>query len=399
MIGLAVGLLLLVAVTRPRVGRQPPAVLTAVTHVDPTSLAVAPGSRRIVAADGRNEFQVLLADLRTPGETGADRLRRLQRIAETQPALAIDLAMALGGDHDEKASWVTELTRTWAGRDAQAAWAWLGPQMARMEPLTGNSLIGVILNEMAAQTPQRVIDDVDALLWRGPLEGEIPALVARQLGLTALLAHGDLDIAKAAVEEWVRNPRAQPVDASAFNVVAGAIAQNSWDDATAWLATLPPSNERNAAFAGLASKWADADPNAALDWAETLGEESGRAAAIGTVFADWVERDQARAGDWLLGYIDRAKSDAEIDALLGRFVTFSPGLQRDPALATGWVELMRDTAQRDTATERVIARWGRRDLAAATRYVDTAPELSAAQRQSLKANLLALPAESDPVME
>jgi hypothetical protein len=401
-INTAIGILICIGIVIAslpfRASREPHNAPTFVANVESTDRGATQGGRQIVAVDGKTEFQSLLANLRAQNEAGADCLKRLQRIAETRPALAIDLALMLGGNDDERSFWVTELTRTWAGRDAQAAWDWLGQQRPRMEQVGGNSLIGVVLNGMAAQSPQRVIDNVDALLRRGNADDSaISALVACQLGLNALLAHGDLEIAQAAVEEWVQNPRAQAIDAAAFNVVAGAIAQNSWDDAGAWLETLPSSIERNSAFAVLASKWADHDAVAALNWAETLGPENGRLGAIRSVFADWVDRDGSRAGTWLLGYIDRAQSESEIDQLIGSFVTFSAGLQRDPALAMGWVALMRDSAQREASTERAIVRWGRRDLAAATHYVDTAPELSALKRQSLKATLIAQTAESEPM--
>lgn len=380
-----------------RADREAPVAPPSVAKVGPTSVSAARRSDDVQVVDGRTDFRSLLAELRAQSEAGADCWQRLRGIAKTRPALAIDLALALDGDNDERAHWVTELTRTWAGHDAQAAWAWLGPQMPRMEPVTGNSLIGVVLNAMAAQAPLRVIDNVDALLRRGNSDGAMPALVACQDGLTALVAHGYLDVAQAAVEEWGQNPRAQAIDASAFNVVAGAIAQNSWTEAGAWLETLPPSIERNSASAVLASKWADHDPVAALTWAETLGADNGQFGAIRSVFADWVERDGSRAGDWLMSYIDRAKSESEIDQLLSSFVTFSNGLQRDPAHALSWTELVRDSAQRDALAERVIMRWGRRDLAAATQYVDSASQLSIPQRQKLKANLLARAADLESV--
>jgi hypothetical protein len=378
-----------------RVSREPHSEPIPKTKTEESGLRVARRDRGIVAAEGRTDFDALLANLRAENEAGAGGLKRLQRLAVTQPALAIDLAMALAGSSDERAAWVTELTRAWAHREAQAAWDWLGSQMPRMEPVAGDSLISVVLGEMAARTPQHVLDNVDTLLRRGDSDGGIPPLVACQLGLNALLARGNLDLAQAAVEEWIRNPRAQAIEASALNVVAGAIAQNSWFDAGAWLETLPPSTERNSAFAVLASKWADHDPSAALNWAETLGADNGQFRAIRTVFADWVEREGSRVGDWLLGYIDRATSGSEVDQLIGSFVAFSSGLQRDPALAMQWVALLRDSAQRELSMLAVIERWGRRDMIAAIRYVDTAPWLSAVQRQNLKSVLVAASVERD----
>ena len=393
-------IILVVASALLRVRRESSPATTSMANLESSGINAAFGHRQLVAIEERTEFQSLVADLHEGSDAGADCLKWLQRIAETRPALAINLALAWGGNSDERVHWVTELIRTWAARDAQAAWDWLGPQIPRMEPLgASNFFVGVVLNEMAAQAPQRVIDNVDTLLRRGAIEGVIPALVACQLGLNALLAQGNLDVAKAAVEAWIQNPGALATDASAFNVVAGAIAEHSWGDAAVWLETLPPSTARNSAFAVLASKWADRDPLAALDWAETLDPENGRIEAIGTVFSDWVERDESLAGDWLLSYIDRAKSESESDGLIGRIVTFSAGLQHDPQLAMKWVALIQDNSQRDIAKERVIIRWGRRELAAANQYVATAPELSASQRQNFKANLSAVAAEREPVIE
>jgi hypothetical protein len=80
-------------------------------------------------------------------------------------------------------------------------------------------------------------------------------------------------------------------------------------------------------------------------------------------------------------------------------VAFSRGLQRDPALAMQWVGLLRDRAQREASTLPVIERWGRRDMTAAIRYVEAAPELSPVQRQNIRAVLVALGVERDPADE
>jgi hypothetical protein len=378
-----------------------PISLAAETGSTHPSSSIARSERLAAPLAPRNESDVtaLVAEIRRLATTGGNPWMLLERLGGTRPATAIELALDMGRGGEEKDSWVTELTRAWASRDPQAAWDWLGQQTSRMDQLAGGSLIGVVLQEMAAQAPQRVIENVDTLLRRERSPDALPALVVCQHGLLVLLAHGHLELARSAVENWVENPQAQPIDASALNVVAAAIAETSWADAWIWLETLPPSPDRASAFTVLASKWADHDPTAALSLAETLGTENGQFAAIRSVFADWAERDGSRAGDWLSGYIDRAKSESEIDQLIGSFVAFSTGLQREPALALHWVGLMRNSAQQAALTERVILRWGQRDLATAIRYVETAADLPGPQRQQLKASLSALAAESDPLTE
>src|SRR4051794_688539 len=104
-----------------RVRREPPVPAASVAHVDSTARGFTRSSRPILSGDRRTEFEVLLANVRAAREAGADCLSYLQRIAQTRPALAIELALTLAADNDERTSWVSELTRAWARRDPQAA--------------------------------------------------------------------------------------------------------------------------------------------------------------------------------------------------------------------------------------------------------------------------------------
>jgi hypothetical protein len=352
---------------------------------------------RSASAPRETDGQALLATLRSEIASGANGLELLIKIGETQPAKAIELALVLGRSGDERDGWVTELTRTWAMREPQVAWDWLGQQTPRMEQLANGSLIGVVLDAMAVRAPQRVVENIDVLLRLGDAPGIIPPLVACQLGLTALLAHGDVAAARAAVEEWAQHPRALEIGASAYNIVAGAIGQESWTEASDWLATLPPSSSRTAAFAVLASNWGDRDPVAALTWAESLGTSNGQFTAIQSVFSDWAERDGTRAGDWLSGYVDRARSDAEIDQLIGSLITFAADLKRDPQQALSWVSMMRDKQQSTALAERVAIRWGRSDVAAATSFVENSDAFTAAQKQALKQKLIDQATDPEPI--
>ena len=339
----------------------------------------------------------LLATLRSDIAAGADALARLRKLAETEPAQAIEFALVLGRNGEERDQWVTELTRTWALREPQTAWDWLGRQTARLDQLANGSLIGVVLEAMAERSPQLVFENVDALLRRGDVAGILPPLVACQHGLNALLACGHLNLARAAVEEWARNPRTLEVGASAYNVVAGAIGEHSWTVAGAWLATLPPSSNRTVAFAALASKWGDQDPTAALAWAESLAPANEPFTVMHTVFSDWAERDGRQAADWLSGYVQRAQSDTEIDQLIGSLVTFTIDLRRDPHQALSWVGMMRDAAQRTSLAERVAIRWGRGDLAGASAFVEQSNAFTPAQKVALRQRLIEQATDPEPI--
>jgi hypothetical protein len=349
--------------------------------------------RAIREVDGSARLDVLRAEI----AAGANGLEVLKELGETEPAKAIDSALLLGRNGDERDQWVTALTRAWALREPQAAWDWLGQQTVRMDQLANGSLIGVVLDAMAARAPQRVVENVDALLRQGDVPGIIPPLVACQLGLIALVAHGDIEDARAAVEDWARHPRALEIGASAYDTVATAIGQDSWPEASAWLATLPASPSRTAAFAVLASKWGDRDPAAALGWAESLSPENGQFAAVQTVFSDWAERDGSHAAEWLSGYVDRAKSDAEIDQLIGILITFTADLKRDPQQALAWVNMMRDDQQRAALVERVAMRWGRTDLPGATSFVETSDAFTATEKRTLEKRLIDQATDPEPI--
>lgn len=388
----AVALLAAVAVAGlPRARRKPAfataGVAAAPSFSRPGSSPRAQDAEPAGTMDGKAGYRTLVASIRRQMDAGADGLGLLRALARSRPAWAMDAALALGRGDDERDRWVTELAKDWTARDAQEAWDWLGRQTSRMEKLANGSLIGVVLGGMAAQAPPKVVESLDILLRQGDVPGAIPPLVACRLGLQALVEHGALDVARGAVEDWARSPRAPGVDASAYDVVAEAIGQTSWSEAAAWLESLPASRDRASAFAVLASNWSGHDPTAALAWAESLAPDGGRLAAIQAAFSDWAGRDAAGAGAWLPGYAERAAADAETDQLMAGFATYASTLRQDPELALGWIRGVRDDAQRAALTERAVLRWGRRDAPAAANYVAGDSDLTPDQKLSLQRKL------------
>jgi hypothetical protein len=177
-------------------------------------------------------------------------LQSLAEIGKNRPALAIDLVQSLGRTDTEKSEWVTNMMQQWANRDPQAAWQWLGQlSPTRMDELAGGSLNGLVLNAMAARDPQMLLANVDILLRQGNSIESISTPVALHLGLQALVEHGDTDLARNAVEEWVRDPHKLKVDAAAYETVAISMGTTAPADAGAWLRSMPVSEDRNAAIA------------------------------------------------------------------------------------------------------------------------------------------------------
>jgi hypothetical protein len=370
--------------TSPQTAISPPSVTV------PSGALDKPAPARTAAEHTKNAtylssgYEELVARLRVAHRGNEDLLLGdLSEIAKTRPALAIDLALALGRSDEEKASWVTGLTKQWADRAPQAAWDWLSHQTHRMEQLANGSLPSVVLDAMGAQDPDLLLRNVDASLRLGETPGVIAPAIVVHLGLEALVKSGHVEEARHAVEGWLTGPLRNSIEASAFETVAVGLSEKSPETAGLWLKSLPASEDRNRALSMLASHWADHDPEAALKWAQELGVQEGRSVALERTFSEWVERNAGEAGNWLGNYLLNMPDDPEADRLIGNLLTFSSTLKQNSALALHWASLIGDPQQRQAYTEREALRWGRRDPAAAVEYVQTTPTLSPEQKAQL----------------
>ena len=327
----------------------------------------------------------------SPDET----LAALEELVKTRPVEAIDLAQSLAPTAEEKEAWIHELMRAWAGRDAQAAWTWLGAQSAdRMDQVGGNALVGVVLEAMAARAPETMLLNVDALLRLGSPSGAIAPQLGVQRGLEALIRHGRTDLAQQAVEGWARDPLKPDIGATAYETVAAALGKDAPETAGNWLKSLPASDERTTAIAAFTDSWADRNPQAALSWAEALKPSEGREAAIDRTVSDWVDVNAVAATEWLGNYLSRAPADGEADRLIETVINVSSVVRNDPQLALKWADLISDPGKRETYEENAALQWSRQDAAAAIGYVRQSPAISADRKQSLIGKMLSQPPSS-----
>lgn len=325
-----------------------------------------------------------------------DVLAALAEIARDRPALAIELAQALGRSEEEKTLWVTDFTRQWSERDPQSAWEWLTQlPVDRMDQLANGSLPGVVLDGMAAREPQRLTGLMDALVRTDRVPGSIAPAVAMHLGLQALIKSGEVTLAQTVVEAWARDPLKPDVGRSAYETVALALGKNNSVEAGNWLTSLPLSEERNAAIATFASDWGDRDPAAALQWVGTLAPQEGQHVALERTFTAWAERDAIGAAEWLGDYLSQLPTGTKSDRLIGSLIAFSPTLRSAPEVARQWTELISDPERRASYEEQVAWRWSRHDLAAATHYVQNSSSMAWQQKQALLQKMQSLPAASD----
>ena len=368
--------------TAPAVGEVralavPPA--TAATVPQAAAAAGAPSVRTASFEQVRDLLLRKMAAGASPGEL----LALLREMAAERPALAIALAQALGRSDDERAAWITDLVRGWAGRDPDAAWQWLVQQAGRVNQLASGSLIGVVLDQMAARDPQALIKNADALLRAGNQPNGLPSEIVAQAGLNALIKSGDLDAASALLKDWATSPYHPDIGAGAYELVASELAKRSPADAAGWLKSLPASDDRNAALGSMAADWVSRDPAAAMSWSQTLTSQDGGPAVVQRAFSEWMENSPAAAEQWLGNQLVQNYGSPGNDELIVSLINQSSLIRSDPGSAMKWVDLIADPVQQSQAREQMVLRWGQRDLAAASAYVNSSPAIDPQRRQAL----------------
>lgn len=362
----------------------PEASETSITLQPRTALAPRPAVTPTSAATDTSPLATLRNRL-GPSPSPDEAMRALAEIAQTDPALALDLAQALGQTDEEKAMWVTDLARQWAERDPQQAWAWLQQQNAtRIRDLATGTLPETIVATIAKTQPTLLIGQLDALLVAGESPLGISPVVAIHLGLDALAASGQLSLARATVERWAADPAQPAIGEAAFVSVAAALAQGDAAQAGAWLKNLPASAARDVALVEFPAQLAQQQsPRAALEWAEASLPADLRSQALQRTFSDWVESAPADAGDWLGSHLARTPASADTDRLISTLVNLGPAVKASPATALQWAALVSEPAARSALEERIALRWARQDRDAAVGYIVNHPTLSPARKQAL----------------
>jgi len=150
-----------------------------------------------------------------------DFLKSLAEPRQNAAALAIDLAHELGRTDQEKMEWVKNVMQQWADTDPQKAWQWLTQQSFKR----GNELAEANCRVWFSGRWRRAIPtwcspNIDTLLRQGNLSEAVSTSVALQVGMQALVDHGNLDLARSAVETWARDPRKFELGEAAISTVA-----------------------------------------------------------------------------------------------------------------------------------------------------------------------------------
>jgi hypothetical protein len=149
--------------------------------------------------------------------------------------------------------------------------------------------------------------------------------------------------------------------------------------AAKWLVGYPEGAEREEAASNLAYNWAQNDAAAAANFAATLPSGPSRRQALSSAVVVWAEQDIVAASNWL----DKFDPQPDNDAAVATIATSPKLVSQNPDIAISWAESITNPEQRIDAIRQIAYQWGERDLRAAVRYVQTAPQLSNTHRQEL----------------
>ena len=329
------------------------------------------------------------AELRQRLANGAslDEIREtLKRLARTQPALAMELALEVARSDLEKYQLTAAVVGLWAQDDPAAAWAWALPQSKRLTQPGETPLLAIVLDEVATVDPTQVVTLADSALRQdgGTTDSNLDPGELTQMAVQALLQSGHADLAQAAVEAWAGGAYPK-IGNAAFEEVALNLAKNSPQAASDWLRSLPVSDGRNQALATLAAEWAGTAPQAALDWAAKLDANDGRTDAMQRAFDRWAATDLVSAAHWL----GENESNPAADGMIAHMIGESALGETDPQLALKWADLISDDDLKSRSVEQVVIAWGERDPAAATRYLLETTALKPEQKNQLEESLRA----------
>lgn len=137
------------------------------------------------------------------------------------------------------------------------------------------------------------------------------------------------------------------------------------------------AGERSLVAGGMASQWAQDDPEAAIAWVATLSADERLKATEGVV-GSWATYDSMAASQWITELPPGAERDAAAKALS---MSIS---EAEPESAWRWSVSIQDPAVRAETLPWAYAQWHRRDPAAAAQAFEeanpTAAEREAAQK-------------------
>ena len=148
-------------------------------------------------------------------------------------------------------------------------------------------------------------------------------------------------------------------------------------------AELPELDDRRQILLPLVTAWASAQPHGAAQFAQALAAGVERREVLEIAIRSWVGRDLVAASAWLNALEPHPDHDLAIVAIATTEILAAS----QPEIALSWAESVTAPTLRWEAICTVAQTWARRDVAAATRYVESTVVLSDEERQRMLAHV------------
>jgi len=265
-------------------------------------------------------------------------------------------------------------TRNKGAAAAIYGWALYDPGAAREALMTigDTSLKALLLDRMVAawaHGPDR--DGVSLYI------ASLPDDLARDR-LTSILIREILAEGHSAVVEWAEKiPETSENDfkATALAKAAGILAQDDHGVAAEFAERNQNSPGSANAFAAVARRWVNKDPEAAIAWARNLPEGGDRNRVVQAAFVQWQKQNPSVAERWL----DGAEKSPELDA--ARFVVARRLAVTSPPKALEGVRRITDPQLRQTGLVSVLGQWMQSDPEAAGAWLARNPVPDSVRKQ------------------
>jgi hypothetical protein len=346
----------------------------------------------IMAIAGRDERQRELS-------------KHLQKVAETDPAKALEQALELPNSQD-RASLRVGVSSNWVRKDPAGFLQWLKnreatSQWRESEWTDWTHPLSTATSELISKDPNRVRQLIDG--WK---DGKMKNYLATSY--SSRLAYSDPDAAIAFVEEMkLRNP-----DFNYTSILPGVfdkdpekgkellkteverlVSKNSYQSgeytanlmkkwiekdagAAAEFAKGLPAKVMPDVFYAISKEWCIKDGQAALDWASALPSGAAKEHALRQFTYTWSKHDTKKSTAWLNSLPQDTHRWAATEGFV--FSTFDT----DPDAALGWARSIPDEKKRLDIVARAWSSWNRDNFQSAFDWLENG-ELSERERDAI----------------
>lgn len=168
-----------------------------------------------------------------------------------------------------------------------------------------------------------------------------------------------------------------PLKRIAIEKLTASLAGDQLEAARAWATSLQNPQDRESARTGIAARWSQTDPVAAITWANGLEDPATRATALGEAATRWARITPLDAGTWVDAH--RGKPEADLATRAVAWTT----VDLDPDTAFNRVAAITHAPLRDETFEQVGRFWLSREPIAAKRFLESESAMPPSIREKL----------------